>query len=179
MSEWKEIHQPYELNYHLSQGIKWCSDDSVFLPFWNNIKEFIQPKGEVLDIGSGPRPAFEGSTCIDPLIEEYKKATPESWWNGITGISGQAEKVIVGHLFGTVVIWNCLDHTESWKTVLHNALSQLKPEGKLAIGVDFKLPHVGHPGVPKEQFFEAISSLKELDRRENFQERDLAIILQK
>lgn len=178
--DWQKIHQPFELAYHRDTGVNWCSDDSRFNSFWDVIKGFAKTEGAVLDIGSGPRPPFEGSTVIEPLASEYQKLTPTEWWGGHEVHSQPAERFIPQYAgkFDTVICWNCLDHTPAWREVLDNVKDYLAEGGKFVLGVDHKEPHVGHPSFTRKELFDELDRhfvLKE--QLTNFQERDVALIL--
>lgn len=180
IGEWKEIHQPYELNYHKVAGVKWCSNEEQFQTFWDKIKKFIEPKGRVLDIGCGPRPPFKG-TCIEPLGDEYKKISPKEWWEDIELICKPAEEFIpeLEGQFDTVISWNCLDHTYNWREIIKNMRRYVKDDGIIAIATDMREPMLGHPSFKKEDFWSEINKMKIVHLKNNFQEREVALVLKK
>lgn len=179
--EWNEVHQPYEFDYHKHEGVKWCSNEEQFQTFWGTIKDFIKPKGKVIDIGCGPRPPFKNSTIIEPLAEKYQTFAPREWWEGITVYSQPAEVKIPKIKADTVVIWNCIDHTYDWRKIIDNANSYLKKGGTFVVATDIRPPCLGHPGVgDKDEFIKYLEKYFIIvEIRENFQERHLAIKMKK
>lgn len=177
--EWQKVHQPYELTYHRDQGVNWCSDEKQFQDFWNEIKNWIKPKGIILDIGCGPRPPFQGF-AIEPLADEYRKITPPEWWENVIYSNQPAEEFIkeFKDKFNRVIIWNCLDHTYNWRQILDNAVKYVKKTGRVIIATDHREPHIGHPGFKKEELLEEINKRFEIvEQKENFKERQLCLIL--
>jgi hypothetical protein len=176
---WKETHQPFELSYHINEGIGWCEDEAQFHGFWDAIFDFIGVKGEKLDIGCGPRPPFGEGIAVDPLADSYRKLRPQ-WWEGITAYSQPAEEFIpeLEGKFQTVLCWNCLDHTIGWKQILLNLKSYGAKDAVYAIATDFKPPHIGHPGFDRAEFFTELEKHFEVTKyAEDFQERDVALVL--
>ena len=178
---WKIQSQPYELEYHKTKGINWCSSNDKFNEYWNNIKNWIgEVKGDVLDIGCGPRPPFEGY-YIEPLANKYKEITPKDWWNNRQGYSMPAEDY-TDRLFNMdyVICWNVLDHTYNWKNILENVKKYLKSEGKFILATDLRAPALGHPGFDNDEFFKYIKDNFEIIKEErNFSERGVCFILKK
>jgi len=179
--DWEQIHQPFELDYHATQGIAWCSDEKQFQDFWGTIFDFIGVEGECLDVGCGPRPPFgSGSTAIDPLAFRYKNLVPQ-WWAGVTAYNQPAEGLVepLKGSFQTVMSWNCLDHTIGWRTILANLKAYGKKGAVYAIATDFKPPHTGHPGFERDDFFTELERVGFTVTKyvEDFQERDVALVL--
>lgn len=181
--EWQKECQEYEFNYHEKQGINWCSNDNLFNEYWENIKSWIGKeniKGNVLDIGCGPRPPFEGF-YIEPLAEKYQQITKKSWWSNRQGFSCPAEE-FVNRLpsMDLVVCWNCLDHTFDWKNILENVLKYLKDDGLFILATDIRPPAKGHPGFNKGEWWQFISAkFRILEMNIGFSERDLCLKLKK
>lgn len=179
MNEWKEKHQTFELDYHKTQGKEF--NHTRHIEYWKNITNWIGIKdyGRTLDIGCGSRPPFKeyarDLTVIEPLADEYKKIGELEWWQGIDVHAKPAEEYLNIGQFDTVICWNCLDHTYDWKKILENIDKYAK--GKIIIAVDFKNPHIGHPGINKEVFKEWVDT-KKIIKAEQFSERDLALILE-
>ncbi len=181
--EWDKTHQPYELKYHQMTGIDWCKNDEQFEGFWSEIRRFIKAKGNILDIGCGPRPPFKG-TIIEPLAKKYMEFAPAIWWDGITPYAQPAEEFApeLEGKFDTVICWNCIDHTFNYKSILDNVVRYMKDDAIFALATDLKAPniHVGHPSFPKEEFFAEVEKRFEIiERKDNFQEREVCFILKK
>lgn len=178
--DWENIHQPFELQYHIEEGIAWCEDDKRFGAFWDEIFAFVGVRGRCLDVGCGPRPPFgPNSTALDPLADAYRKLRPE-WWEGIAHHSGPAETLVRGlkGRFMTVMCWNCLDHTIGWRQILRNLRAYGIPSATHAIATDFNPPSIGHPGFDRDEFFTELERHFEIVKQaENFQERDVALVL--
>jgi hypothetical protein len=174
---WRDLHQPFELNWwreHLPLG---HLDDPGFTSQWNEVKEFIDPQGAVLDIGCGPRPPFAPCAVIDPLADAYQLLVPAEWWSGITTYAQPAEEFIPNLRADTVICWNALDHLVGWRDVLNNMLAYGSPGARFAIATDFYEPFLGHPGYPREEFEAEIAKRFEIiDRREPFG-RQLALLM--
>ena len=152
-SAWRELHQPFELAWwreHVPMG---HFDEPGFTDFWNEVKAFIEPSGEVVDIGSGPRPPFAPCAVIEPLALEFYKFTPWEWWKGVEVFPHPAELLLdecVGR-FDTVICWNCLDHTADWRRILDNMVAYGRPSARFAIATDFHPPFLGHPGYGRDE----------------------------
>lgn len=180
---WRDIHQPFELNWwkeHIAQG---HLTDPGWTLFWDDVRAFIEPHGRTIDIGCGPRPPFAPCYAIDPLILEYKAITPGKWWAGVIAYSDPAEDLIPS-LRGkgdTIVCWNCLDHTVGWKQILDNMLAYGAPNARFAIATDFHEPFVGHPGYPRTEFDAEIDKRfhihKRRRQRPGHHDRDLSLLM--
>lgn len=181
LEEWQEIHQTFELDYHVNHGINWCSNEERFQTFWNEIRAFVGPYEKLLDIGCGPRPPFANSSVIEPLAEKYQEHAPSEWWEGIRVYNQPAERKVPRIKFDTVVIWNCIDHTYNWQKIIDNINGYLKDGGHLILATDFHEPTIGHPGVgDREKFIEYLNQYFTIvESKENFQERDLALKMKK
>lgn len=189
IEEWKEHHQPFELNYHQTSGRNFHDNDEVFLPYWENVLEWAELKNfkRGLDIGCGPRsPLMKFKTssevhCLDPLLDKYKEFTSEDWWKNVATHAVPAETFqedLVG-LFDLVWSWNVLDHTYEWKLILSNCSKYLKTGGKFVLGVDIgKVPTIGHPGITESEFWVEIDKLFRIEKESrDFSERTVCLIL--
>lgn len=158
---WQNVHQVFELGWwkEALEGGKHYADDALFRDHYAAIKAFIEPFGEIIDIGCGPRPAFVPSTVIDPLAAAYQQFTPPAWWDGVTIHSRPAEERIEGLKGDTIVCWNCLNHLIGWRDVLDNMLAYGLPGARFAISTDFYEPFIGHPGFSRADF------MAEIDKR--------------
>lgn len=186
LDDWKNVHQPFELDYHATKGIAWCSDESRFHSYWAHILEFAGISGDeiALDIGCGPRPPLQDHvrhlTVIEPLAEEYQALTPPEWWEGIDVHSTPAEKKLKLGTFDLVLCWNCLDHTHDWKGILKNVHTYLKDDGVFILATDTKPPCIGHPSFPYEELLAEIGKYFRTEKEvHNFSERDHAFVLRK
>lgn len=187
MSDWEEIHQPFELDYQQNEGFRWRSDDEEFNRRRREIFSTYKVNFEkVLDIGCGPRSIFEGNknvTCMDSLLDEYLKYVPTSWFKGIETISEPAEKHLpeLDEKFDLVWCWNCLDHVNDWRKVLDNLKEYLSKDGMLVIGTDAKDSSIGHPGVgsPEILIEEIRKRFKSVDIDHRRLDRDLIFLLRK
>lgn len=177
--DWEQTHQPFELDYHSTQGIAWCRVENQFRGFWDTILEWAEIGGG-LDVGCGPRPPLgPGSYAIDPLAFRYKQMVPE-WWKDIIAFNQPAESPIteLAGKFNSVLCWNCLDHTIGWKRILANLKAYGTKQATFAIATDFKPPHIGHPGFEREDFFKEVDKHFEVTKyAEDFQERDVALVM--
>jgi len=175
---WRSVHQPFELDWQRNAVASGHYDSVVVVQEWQAIREFIDARGAILDIGCGPKPMFFPSTVIDPLVDEYRKFTPREWWDGILAYAQPAENHIDGK-FDTIVCWNTLDHTIGWREILVNIASYAQPWSRIAIATDFHPPFPGHPGFERWEFQEEIDRMFEvIDRREPLG-RQLALKLRK
>lgn len=175
---WHHVHQPFELDWwstKLAEGHS-C-DDTQFTEMWREAKEFIKPTGIVLDIGSGPRPPFAPCIVIDPLANEYRKITPQAWWNDVVVHAVPAEHFIKDLFAHTIICWNCLDHTIGWKTILGNMVGYGDASTRYAVATDFFEPFIGHPGFERVEFMQEINKhFTVIDRREPLG-RELALLM--
>jgi hypothetical protein len=174
---WGKIHQPFELEWWKSALEQGHSSDEAFFNHWGPIFNFINPRGDVIDIGCGPRPVFIPSTVIDPLALEYQKITPASWWLDVKVIAQPAEIPITGLLGDTIVCWNCIDHTIGWKDILNNMRSYGRPGAKFAVATDFYLPFIGHPGFVRTEFIEEIERRFVITETRELFDRQLALVM--
>ncbi len=177
---WKDVHQPFEREWWrkaLAEGHS--RDDAEFAEHWAPAREFIKPKGRVLDIGCGPRPPFVPCTVIEPLAIEYRSMTPREWWLNVMVVAAPAEEFqlpFVGE-FDTIVCWNALDHTVGWRRILDNMLAYGSADARFAIATDFHKPFDGHPGYEREDFDAEIEKrFKVIEKREPFG-RALAMLM--
>lgn len=183
--DWHATHQPYELDYHKNEGVKWCANGKRFREFWSKIFEFTgTPEGNILDIGCGVRPPMHNLgdlTVIEPLADKYQKFAPKQWWEKIKVYSQPADYFIpeLEGKFDFILCWNCLDHTIEWQNILANIAKYAHRDTTIAIATDFKEPSIGHPGFERDRFFaEIVEHFKILKQRNVFQERDVALILE-
>ena len=177
---WRDIHQPYELQWWREQLAAGHSrDDEEFRDKWKEVEAFIHPAGAILDIGCGPRPPFVPCTVIEPLAYEYQKLTPSEWWKHVAIYAQPAEKLIgvLTGKFDTLICWNALDHAIGWGLILDNMLRYGSQGARYAIATDFWPPFDGHPGYPREEFEAEIDKrFTVVTRREPFG-RQLALLL--
>lgn len=175
---WHNVHQPWELDWwkqNLANGHS--QDDSGFASAWEPVKQFIQPRGHVIDIGCGPRPPFKPCTVIDPLALEYRKLVPAEWWDGVITHAHPAEYQVPALVGDTIICWNCLDHTVGWRAILDNMLSYGLIGARFAVATDFFPPFIGHPGVKRAEFMDEIGKRFEIiEQREPFG-RQLALLM--
>lgn len=176
---WHNVHQPFELQWWKENLAKGHSKDSDFDQAWVPVRQFIKPKGFIVDIGCGPRPPFAPCAIIDPLTLEYQKITPKKWWDGVEAYVHPAEYPVLALSVAadTVICWNCLDHTIGWKRILDNMKSYGRPGARFAIATDFWEPFEGHPGFERAEFESEIEKrFKVIDKREPFG-RQLALLM--
>ena len=175
---WHAIHQVFELGWWVDQlGNGHSSDESDHHERWAEVRDWIQPHGDIIDIGSGPRPPFAPCTVIEPLALEYYKITPWQWWKDVTVHVRPAEQRIEGLKADTIICWNCLDHTIGWRDILDNMLAYGRPDATFAVATDFWPPFDGHPGFPREDFeWEISQRFTTIKKREPFG-RHLALLL--
>lgn len=176
---WHNVHQPFELGWWKDSLENGHSQDPGFSREWDRVRQFIKPKGFVIDIGCGPRPPFAPCAIIDPLALEYQKITPADWWDGVEVYVQPAEypAVPLSLAADTVICWNCLDHTIGWKNILDNMLAYARPGARFAVATDFHEPFIGHPGFERDLFMAEIEKRFEIiDRREPFG-RQLALLM--
>lgn len=159
--EWRDLHQVFEWDWW-KDALKnrGHSQDPWFSKHWGEVRDWIKPEGQIIDIGCGPRPPFAPCTVIEPLAEKYKSITPQAWWNGVTAYSQPAEQIIDGLKGDTIICWNCIDHCADWRGVLDAMLAYENPGARFAIATDFHKPFLGHPGVGGSETF-----MPEIDRR--------------
>jgi hypothetical protein len=181
---WHTVHQPFELNWWreaLSMGHS--RDDEWFERDWAPRRDFIKPRGFVIDIGCGPRPPFVPCIAIEPLANEYLDldAVKAEWWDRVL-VFPQPAEIKIFRLVGeadTVICWNCIDHAIGWRDILQNMLEYGAKDARFAIATDFHAPYMGHPGFGREEFMEEIDKRFEvIDRREPFG-RDLALLMRR
>ena len=180
---WHTRHQPYELAWW-KEALKngHSVEDASFELHWEPVKDFINPKGTVLDIGCGPRPPFAsglyGCVVIEPLAVEYREITPSEWWQGVMFYAQPAEQQIEALIgcFDTVICWNCIDHAIGWREILDNMASYGHSYGTIyGLATDFHEPFLGHPGFERDEFmFEVEKRFEILEHRAPFG-RDLAL----
>jgi hypothetical protein len=178
---WRDIHQPFELDWWRTALAEGHSSDQWFLDHWAPVKAFIEPKGKILDIGCGPRPPFAPCTVIEPLALDYYKITPWQWWRGVTVIPFRAE-VLIEDLRGaadTVICWNCLDHTIGWPLILDNMLAYGTEDARFAVATDFSEPFVGHPGYPREAFEREIDARFKIEKKREDFRHALALLMKR
>jgi hypothetical protein len=162
---WREVHQPFELEWwreHLDQ-----LTDPGFTDKWKEIKQFIKPRGRILDIGCGPRPPFAPScTVIEPLAHEYRHLLPHAYWNGVSIYNKPAEHHLpdLNGKFDTIVCWNALDHAVGWRAILLNIRCYAAPAARIAIATDFFPPFMGHPGYESTEADARREFLEEIDK---------------
>jgi hypothetical protein len=175
---WHRDHQPFELGWwkeHLDN----YRDDAAFVESWREVKEFIKPRGFILDIGCGPRPPFASCTVIEPLAHEYRKITPPEWWHGVVVYAHPAEYQVewLRNWADTVICWNCIDHTIGWREILDNMVVYGDARTRYALATDFWPPFLGHPGFEREEFMTEVKKRFEIiDRREPLG-RQLALLM--
>jgi hypothetical protein len=171
---WHTQHQPYELEWwrrHLANGHS--RDDAEFKRIWDEVREFIQPHGFVIDIGCGPRPPFAPCVVIEPLANEYLDldSVKAEWWENVFVFSQPAE-IKLFRLMGeadTVICWNCIDHAIGWRNILDNMRAYARPDATIAVATDFFEPFLGHPGFPRDEFMAEIEQHFEIvEKREPF-----------
>ena len=80
---WQEVHQPFELDWWRTAFDQGHFERAGFIRECDQIKDFIRPRGRVLDIGCGPRPLFAPCCVIDPLANQYQKLVPARWWKKV------------------------------------------------------------------------------------------------
>ena len=176
---WRETHQPFELQWW-KDNLDNYRDDAAFEEMWREVRDFIQPKGLILDIGCGPRPPFKPCIVIEPLADEYQKITPSEWWKGVTVYAQPAELLIEQLLklrFDTVICWNCIDHTIGWREILDSMVEYGDAGTRYGLATDFWEPFIGHPGFEREEFMAEVEKRFEIiDRREPLG-RQLALLM--
>ena len=174
---WHKIHQPFEIGWWKEQLAQGHSADPEHPARWDEVREWIEPRGDILDIGSGPRPPFAPCTVIDPLADEYRKITPPEWWEGVKSYALPAENRVLDLKADTIICWNCLDHTIGWRDILDNMLAYGRPGATFAVATDFWPPFDGHPGYPREDFeWEINQRFTTIKKREPFG-RHLALLM--
>jgi hypothetical protein len=176
---WREVHQKFELDWWKGALADGHSDDPGHEAQWAEVRTWIEPHGDIIDIGCGPRPPFAPCTVIDPLANDYRKIVPAEWWVGVTVYARPAEKRIDGLQADTIICWNALDHLIGWKDVLDNMLAYGRPDATFAVATDFwPEPFDGHPGFPRKDFERAIAKrFRVIKSREPFG-RHLALLMQ-
>jgi len=185
--DWQTKHQPFELNYHIKEGIVWRSDDKEFKSRWKETLDWIgDMKGKKLDVGCGPRSPISSGVVIEPLLDNYKLYSPKDWFKKMKCYSQSAEEYIpeLENQFDFVLCWNCLDHVYDWQSILNNIHRYMKKNAKFVLGVDLKTRdrnELGHPGFESiELFWQVINSLFTVERRTaNLWDRDLVLELKK
>jgi hypothetical protein len=176
---WRKVHQPYELGWWKTNLAFGHSTDPEFSHHWAPVRQFIKPRGVVLDIGAGPRPPFAPCIVIDPLAIEYQllNTVPIEWWEGVEVHAQPAEYPVPDLHADTVICWNCLDHTIGWKLILQNMLAYGRPGARFAVATDFFPPFDGHPGFERAEFESEIEKrFTVIDKREPFG-RQLALLM--
>lgn len=153
---WREIHQPFEIDWWKQRLPGHCADPGFSMQ-WQKVRDWIEPHGDILDIGCGPRPPFPPCTVIEPLAEEYRKITPNEWWESVSIYSQPAEHLVFGLKADTIICWNCIDHTIGWRRILDNMLIYGRPNARFAIATDFQKPFIGHPGFQYRDFMNQIN----------------------
>lgn len=154
---WETIHQPFELAWWKEHVPKGHLRDEQFLPFVEEIRDWVEPEGLILDIGSGPRPFFPPCWVIEPLADEYRKFTPPEWWENVAVFNMAAENFVLEAKFNTIICWNCIDHTPNWREMLDVMVRVATPDARIALSTDFHPPFVGHPGFPRDVFMHEIT----------------------
>ncbi len=178
---WTKTHQPFELSWWQDALNRGHCNDAVHEEMWAPVREFIQPRGRVLDIGSGPRPPFVPCTVIDPLVLEYRKITPDAWWVDVA-VYAQPAEIFVLPLqgsFDTVVCWNTIDHTIGWRDILKNMIRYGAKDAIYAIATDFHAPFIGHPGFERDAFLSEIHKLFRVAKTREPFGRDMAMTMVK
>jgi len=197
--EWKSRHQPFELDYHKHENFRW--DDEKFMVRWTEVfgsfcglrPNQFGPENVIIDIGCGSRPAFDwfDNHCLkyhlDPLLDEYRGIPQvQRFWKSKPQkslLSKPAEEFIQGleNRGDFVNCWNVLDHTYDWRRILLNLWRYTKPNALLCIGTDFQSHGDGHPGIDDPFFFwEFVEShFHVLNKRENYTDREVALLLRK
>ena len=173
------MHQPFEFGWWQDAlaNAHAVTSDTVFAPQWAPVKDFIKPRGWILDIGCGPRPVFGPCTVIDQLAYKYKAITPGKWWNNVKAYNTPAETLIDGLSFDTIICWNCLDHTIGWRKILDNMLAYGRQGACFAVATDFFEPFLGHPGYKRSDFeYEIGKRFTIIEQREPFG-RQLALLM--
>jgi len=192
---WKDIHQPFELNYHKKPNYRWGNFknswmwddcwDKLFGDFMQFTKNQFKNEEMILDVGCGSRPAFDWFTSgdkyyLDPLLNDYLKIKEmKEYWKDKPKnklISEAAENLrddLIGK-FSFILCWNVLDHTYDFKDIIKNISMYLKEDGVALIGNDvLKPPHIGHPGVESESsFFNEIEKYFKIEREEDSHSMD-------
>jgi hypothetical protein len=198
-AEWKSRHQPFELNYHKHDNFRW--HDEQFMARWTEVfgsfcglkPGQFGPENVIIDIGCGSRPAFDwfDNVCLkyhlDPLLEEYGRIPQiQRFWRSKPQkslLSKPAENFIqnLENRGDFVCCWNVLDHTYDWRRILLNLWRYTKNDALLCIGTDFESHGDGHPGIDDPLFFwEFVEShLHVLNKRENYTDREIALLLRK
>ena len=177
MDAWHKVHQPFEIDWwkkHLPGG---HCDDPGFTIQWDEVREFIEPHGDILDVGCGPRPPFVPCAVIEPLANAYQEIVPKEWWEGVTAYAQPAEVLIHNLRADTVICWNAIDHTIGWRTILDNILAYGRPGARFAIATDFYKPFVGHPGFPREEFMTEIHKRFHIHKEREPFGRALALLM--
>lgn len=90
---WRDVHQPFEIDWWkkaIAGGQ--LRDDAVFDAHWQPVRDWIKPRGRVLDIGPGPRPPFAPCWLIEPLAAAYRDLVPLVWWAGCVVKEAPAEE---------------------------------------------------------------------------------------
>jgi len=196
-AEWKSLHQPFELDYHQHENIRW--DDEQFMARWSEIfgsfcklrRDQFGSDNVIIDIGCGSRPAFDwfDNRCVkyylDPLLDQYREI-PEvkQFWQDKpqTNLLARPAEEFVESLEATgdfINCWNVLDHTYDWRSILLNLWRYAKPGALLCIGVDLRSYGDGHPGIDDPGFLSEFvaSHFHILEKREHAMERELALFL--
>jgi hypothetical protein len=174
---WRELHQPFELDWwreHIPEG---HLDDPGFTTAWDEVRGFIEPAGRVIDIGCGPRPPFAPCVVIEPLADEYRKIVSPEWWRDVEVHAQPAEKLVPGLRGDTIICWNCIDHAVGWRSILESMRLYGNPGAKFAIATDFHAPFLGHPGFERDVFEAEIAKLFVVDRQREPFGRHLAMVM--
>ena len=180
---WHSQHQPYELQWWkkaLARGHS--TNDDEFVRIWDERREFVKPRGIVIDIGCGPRPPFAPCIAIDPLANAYLnlEGVRREWWDNVTAYAQPAETIISSlfEIADTVICWNCIDHAIGWRVILDNMRVYGKRGARFAVATDFDPPYVGHPGFDRDEFMREIElRFSIVESREKF-DRQLALIME-
>jgi 2-polyprenyl-3-methyl-5-hydroxy-6-metoxy-1,4-benzoquinol methylase len=138
MSQWSNA-QSWELNWH-GNSVNEYGEQAKQLVYLRKMgfKQFLNTKTpylydmmgkSVLDIGSGPTSAlllctnFLSATVLDPSMNDYPKWVRLRYKSaGIDYISCKAEELDVSKFYDSVIMYNCLQHTENPEKIIKNAL---------------------------------------------------------
>jgi SAM-dependent methyltransferase len=198
-NEWRNEHQPFELEFHRGDNFRW--HDEPFMHQWDLVfgelcglaPDGFEAGDVLLDLGCGSRPALDWfdetprKVHLDPLLERYREI-PEvaRFWQGERPedcIAGPAEDLVPA-LEGRcqfVLCWNVLDHTFDWREILQNVWRYVTPGGITCIGTDIEPNGPGHPGIEDPHAFGSFlaSRFEILGRQQDFLGRELALVLRK
>ena len=140
------LHQPYEL--------EWWTERRVLATRVSQGRQFIEPRGDVLEISSGPRPSLP-CVVIDPG-ERISQLKPE-WWEGV---AARASQPTTHYRAGNRQ--SLLEYARpaiGWRDILDNMLAYGRSGARFAVSTDFQEPFDGHQGFYRQDFE------REIDRR--------------